>query len=82
MPFQGSLKKVWVSMKFLSAKFGLPLPPTQKLLKIGTFSGVGGGPGGKRNFMDKTILWTSGRFREVGHYLDAPCLAFSDALIF
>ena len=64
----GSLRKVWASIKFLSAKFGLPPPPRKgpemrknstnqyKILKIDTFSG------GKRDFVDKIIFWTSGRF--------------------
>ena len=62
-----SFRKVWVSIKFLSAKFGVTPPPPRKgpkmrknctnqykILKIDTFSG-----GGKRDCMDKTILWTS-----------------------
>ena len=66
------IRKVWVSIKFLSAKFGFTTPPPQKkgpkmkknctnqkkILKIDTFLGGGG----EHNFMDKTILWTSGRF--------------------
>ena len=66
------VRKVWVSIKFLSAKFGFYSPPppekgpkneeklskSVEILKIDTFPG-GGGEG---NCMDKTILWTSGRF--------------------
>ena len=69
---QDSIREVWVSIKFLSAKFGFTPPPPPpkgpkmrknctnkyKILKIDTFSGGGG----ERDFTDKTILWTSGRF--------------------
>ena len=57
-------RKVWVSMKFLSAKFGFtPSRKRRKTVQIirnpqnSHFFWAGG-----RNFMDKTILWTSGRF--------------------
>ena len=38
-----------------------------KILEIDTFGG-----GGERDFMDKTILWTSGRFRISAGYQRVP----------
>ena len=70
--FQINFRKDWVSIKFLSAEFGLPPPPPEKgpewgktvliILKSSKLTLFPRGGGGGRNFMDKTILWTSGRF--------------------
>ena len=62
------IRKVWVSIKVLSAKFGFPPPPKgpkmrknctnqYKILKIDTFSGGGGG---------NAILWTKRFYGHVG----------------
>ena len=63
------VRKIWTSIKFLSAKFGFTPPPHRKtaqneenvqhrykIHKIPTFPGGGGEP----QFYGQTILWTSG----------------------
>ena len=75
--------KVWVSIKFLSAKFGFTPPPSPKRtqneekmyksvknLKIDTFSGGGGGTRiyGQNDFMD---IWAF-----LMHFLASPSVTF------
>ena len=66
------LGKVWVSIKFLSAKFGFTPPAPEQSPKSGNTVQISrksskltlflGGGEEKRNVMDKTMSWTSGRF--------------------
>ena len=67
---EDQIRKVWVSIKLFSAKFGSPPPPKRAQNEEKPYKSVENpqidtffrGGGVERNFMDKTILWTSGRF--------------------